>query len=552
MHEESLMAGEGGGGSGGGGDGTGGGDGGAGPDAGAILAYLNYHNWFSKDGDYTGNAGYYGDNIGPVGSTVPDPADTRSEALLRDLMESQLRVPSALQRPGNRTASSGVSGSGGRTDMAASSLRAFVDADVDVYSGLPLSMEHPDPFTDWPVADPFADVYRPPRIRSQAVPFSALRQTSLLRSPYLLADNDVIAPRSSQTPPLPDVKRDFNHSLTGIDPGGRPSPVPTPPADWQEEIRRLAGEQRNGPALVYIDGQLRSLPSYTTKEVVIRANEQDQVAPALPVPPQPPPPVPDHRFGLYVFKQAAEQATEQSTRAFKEGRYFEALVGLGVNAFVDSVAQLENLMPYNAPDHFLAAGQYAQRWIWYDMRGHSGRGLLELAKGQDQAGAALSGVELALGASKSLGSLELRLDSPTTGTDRGTKYFLENGIFRAQNSTNNAYSYNTRTNARVVAKTLREIDASKPGAAIYVGSGGHGEPTGGSFVTNPRLRDPSFYAEDQVTVKSLQEIGIGRVLDLSNPAEAQIFKNAEQMALEPGQDAVFTVRAWCFSSRSCF
>ncbi|MBC7705498.1 MAG: hypothetical protein H7274_16325 [Rhodoferax sp.] len=546
------MAGEDGGGSGGGGGGTGGGDGGAGPDTGSILEYLNYHNWFSKDGDYTGNAGYYGDNIGPVGSTVPGPADTRSEALLRDLMESPLRVPSALQRPANRTASSGVSESDGRTDMAASSLRAFVDADVDVYSGLPLSMEHPDPFTDWPVADPFAGIYRPPRIRSQAVPFSALRQTSLLRSPYLLADNDVVTPRSSQTPPLPDVKRDFNYSRTGIDPGGRPSPVPTQLADWQDEIRRLAGEQRNGSALVYIDGQLRSLPSYTTKEVVIRANEQDQVAPALPVPPQQPPPVPDHRFGMYVFKQAAEQATEQYTRAFKEGRYFEALVGLGVNAFVGSVAQLENLMPYNAPDHFLAAGQYAQRWIWYDMRGHSGRGLLELAKGQDEAGAALSGVELALGASKSLGSLELRLDSPTMETDRGTKYFLENGILRAQNNTNNAYSYDTRTNADVVAKILREIDASKPGAAIYVGSGGHGGPTGVSFVTNPRLRDLSFYAEDQVTVKSLQEIGIGRVLDLSNPAEVQIFKNAEQMALEPGQDAVFTLRAWCFSSRSCF
>ncbi|HJV02573.1 MAG TPA: hypothetical protein VJ752_18710 [Burkholderiaceae bacterium] len=547
------MAGEGGGGSGGGGGGgTGGGDGGAGPDASAILAYLNYHNWFSKDGDYTGNAGYYGDNIGPVGSTIPDPADTRSEASLRNLMASPLEVPSALQRPGNRTASSAASGSDGRADMAASSLRAFVDADVDVYSGLPLGMEHPNPFADWPVADPFADVYRPPRVRSEAAPFSALRQTSLLRSPYLLADNDVVTPRSSQTLPLPDVKRDFNRTLTGIDAGGRPAPVSTQPADWQDDIRRLAGEQRNGPALVYLDGQLRSLPSYTTKEIVIRANEQDQVAPALPVPPQQPPPVPDHRFGLYVFKQAAEQATEQSTRAFKEGRYFEALVGLGVNAFVGSVAQLENLMPYNAPDHFLAAGAFAQRWIWYDMRGHSGRGLLELAKGQDEAGAALSGVELALGAAKSLGSLELRLDSPTMESDRGTKYFLDNGIFRAQHNTNNAYSYNTRTNARVVARTLTEIDARKPGAAIYVGSGGHGEWDGRSFVTDPSLRVPRFYKEDQVTVKSLQEIGIGKVLDLSNPAEAQIFKNAEQMALEPGQDAIFTVRAWCFSSRSCF
>lgn len=499
------MAGEGEGGSGGGGGGGsgGGGGGGAGPDAGAIIDYLNHQNWFGKDGDYTGNAGYYGDNIGPVGSKQPEQEEPRSESLLK-----------ALMAPG---------GSEARPSMPASGLFNFVGADVDLYAGLPLCAEHPDPYTGWPAADPFTDVDPPPRIYNSA-PFSAFRQTSLLSSPFLLADNSAIAPVGNGTPPS---------------------------ADWQEDLKRLA-DQRNAPVLAYIDGQFRSLPSYTTKELVIRANEQDQMAPAVPVPPQQPPPAPDHRYGLYIFKQAAEQASQQSTRSFKEGRYFEGLVGLGVRAFVGAVADLENLMPYNAPDHFLSAGQYAQRWIWYDMRGHAGLGLLELAKGQDEAGAALGGVELALGAAKSLAPSGLRLDPAFTPTDRTTKLFVDNGIVRAQKNTGNAYSYNTPTNARVVAKTLREIDASKPGAAIYVGSGGHGEPTGVSFVTDKSLLEPRFYAQDQVTVKSLQEIGIGKVLDLSNPAEAQIFKNAEQMALEPGQDAVFTVRAWCFSSRSCF
>jgi hypothetical protein len=536
------MAGEGTGGSGGdGGGGSGGGDGGTGPDASAIFDYLNHQNWFSKDGDYTGNAGYYGDNIGPVGSKQPEQAEPPAQALPKTLM--------APPRPGRHNVSVWDSASAGGPLMPIGSLHAFAGADVDVYSGLPLDMAQPDPFSGWPAADHFAAAARPPRMHSTA-PFTALRSASLLSSPYLLADNSGIVPATNRGAPVPDAKRDFNNSLAASHPGDTASQGATPSADWQDDLKRLAGEQHNGPVLAYINGQFHTIPHYTTTELVVSARDPEQAV--LPVPPQQPPPVPDHRYGLYIFKQAAEQASEQSARAFKEGRYFEALVGMGVNALVGSVADLENLMPYNAPDHFLAAGRYAQRWIWYDMRGHSGRGLLELAKGHEQAGAALGGVELALGAAKTLVPSELRLKPALMPDDRGTKIFVERGIVRVQQNTGNAYSYDTKTNVRVVAQTLKEIDASKPGAAIYVGSGGHGTSGGQSFVTEKRLLEPRFYAEDAATVKSLQEIGIGRVLDLSNPVDVQIFKNAERMALEPGQDAVFTIRAWCFSSRTSF
>ena len=94
------MAGEGEGEGEGEGSGGGGSGGPGGSDIGAILAYLNRLN-FGTDGDYTGNAGYGGDNIGPVGSKEPEKDEDRSTALIDALMMPPGKIPGEPQRPGH-------------------------------------------------------------------------------------------------------------------------------------------------------------------------------------------------------------------------------------------------------------------------------------------------------------------------------------------------------------------------------------------------------------------------------------------------------------------
>lgn len=117
-------------------------------------------------------------------------------------------------------------------------------------------------------------------------------------------------------------------------------------------------------------------------------------------------------------------------------------------------------------------------------------------------------------------------------------------------STSNAYSFSTEVEAASVRELLLDIDAKYPGAAVYVGSGGHGNRFGSFFARHTSLIDRSFIAEDIESIRALREIGIGEVLDLSKPAQLGLFRNAEQMAKTAGQDHIFTIRAWCFSSRS--
>jgi hypothetical protein len=204
-----MCPGEGSGGGSGGGGGGGPGDSGGG-DIGAILAYLNHWS-FGTDGDYTGNAGYGGDNIGPVGSKEPEKDEDRSTALIDALMVPPGKIPGGPQRPGNRNDRSREIEPYGGGEMPTGSLFAFAGADVDVYSGVPLGIENPDPFTGLPASDPFADAEWPTRA-PRAARFATLRQPSLLSSPYLLADNDVIACDPYRTSCLPNVKSDFNQS----------------------------------------------------------------------------------------------------------------------------------------------------------------------------------------------------------------------------------------------------------------------------------------------------------------------------------------------------
>lgn len=116
--------------------------------------------------------------------------------------------------------------------------------------------------------------------------------------------------------------------------------------------------------------------------------------------------------------------------------------------------------------------------------------------------------------------------------------------------TENAYSFNTPVDELAVRKLLQEIETKYPGAAAYVGSGGHGGEFGSYFAHDLSMVESEFLMQDVASVQSLEQIGIGRVLDLAEPADLAIFQNAERMALQPGQTDVFTIRAWCFSQRS--
>ncbi|RZF24565.1 hypothetical protein EVC45_38185 [Paraburkholderia sp. UYCP14C] len=142
----------------------------------AIIWYLN-HRSFGADGDFTGNAGFGGDNIGPPGSNDP-PKDEASPGQI-----AQLAPESGDRRDGG----SWPDPYGG-TDARTGSLFAFVGMDVDVYSGLPLGTENLDPWTGQPAFHPSGEGDGPARALS-ATPFAPRRRSGLLSSRYLLADN---------------------------------------------------------------------------------------------------------------------------------------------------------------------------------------------------------------------------------------------------------------------------------------------------------------------------------------------------------------------------
>jgi RHS repeat-associated protein len=118
--------------------------------------------------------------------------------------------------------------------------------------------------------------------------------------------------------------------------------------------------------------------------------------------------------------------------------------------------------------------------------------------------------------------------------------------------TEKAFSFNTVTDAEAVRKIMQEIESKYPGAAVYIGSGGHGNRFGSFFAKHPAFVEHSFFLEDVESIRALRELGVGKVLDLSKPGQLNLFRNAEKMARTAGQDHVFTIRAWCFSSRSTF
>ncbi|HET8522003.1 MAG TPA: hypothetical protein VFL82_02145 [Thermomicrobiales bacterium] len=185
----------------GGGDGGDSGFGGPGGDIGAILAYLNHWS-FGTDGDYTGNGGYGGDNIGPVGSEEPPKVDDGAVVLL-DAMTEVANPTSG--RPSRRAGEeerwreiepySGAQASQG-------SLFAFVGQEVNPYSGVSLGGGLPDPFAVPP----------PPARAASAVAFAAIRRNNLLSSPNLIASNGPIACDPGEASCVPEMRSDANQS----------------------------------------------------------------------------------------------------------------------------------------------------------------------------------------------------------------------------------------------------------------------------------------------------------------------------------------------------
>ncbi len=128
---------------------------------------------------------------------------------------------------------------------------------------------------------------------------------------------------------------------------------------------------------------------YWVKETVIYKEEVDFYAGQGTAPA-----VPDHQFGYYPIAQKRDRVARHGTEEFRAGRYISGLIDYVQEVILSNAAQLENIMPYNAPDHFLAAGQYAKRWTWYSMRRQPYKGLYELGKGHLEAGDAVVGVEI--------------------------------------------------------------------------------------------------------------------------------------------------------------
>lgn len=180
-----------------------------GGDISAILAYLN-HQGFGADGDYTGNAGFGGDNTGPIGSDVPASSQHAPAALVDPLLSTPPRSVRGGSHSRNRQGHRSWA-MDSYLDMGGRGLAAFVGQDVDAFSGRPFGVDDPDPFSGFPAADPFVDDW-PARASSVTAPFAVLRRTNLLASPDLLAENGVTGCDPNRTSCLPELKSDANHS----------------------------------------------------------------------------------------------------------------------------------------------------------------------------------------------------------------------------------------------------------------------------------------------------------------------------------------------------
>lgn len=156
-----------------------------------------------------------------------------------------------------------------------------------------------------------------------------------------------------------------------------PNCAPDPYAGGSVPTASISGPGKIKP-------QSASAPTPASPAPAARAKKPPAKAVA-PVLEQLPPPEPDHRFGYYPITDAAAYLEREAAEDMKKGNYVRGIAKSLLQSKVSDATIIDELQPYNIPDHFLAAGQYAKRWIWYSQRGQSGRGLLELGKGHLQA-----------------------------------------------------------------------------------------------------------------------------------------------------------------------
>ena len=190
--------------------GGGGGGGGGGGDIGAINAYLSYTS-YGSDGDYTGNSGYGGDNVGPVGFKEPERDQSGSVGLLAAIMEQTDQSAGSRHRPHARNDGRRNPDPYEGARLPAATLLPFTGIDIDAYSGLPLDSENPDPFTGLPASDPFSDAG--PSLHAWSRPYlDVLRPPSMSSSPYLLAENNVQVCGLERVSCMPPSVSDANYS----------------------------------------------------------------------------------------------------------------------------------------------------------------------------------------------------------------------------------------------------------------------------------------------------------------------------------------------------
>jgi RHS repeat-associated protein len=119
------------------------------------------------------------------------------------------------------------------------------------------------------------------------------------------------------------------------------------------------------------------------KETVIDASEVDFYSSR-----DKPPSEPDHRFGYYPIRKIDERLGKRFGSAWL---YLKTSMPA-----IQVLANADEFNPYNIPDHFLSAGRYARRWIWFDRRGQTAAGLMELLNGHGEAVALVGAAELGL------------------------------------------------------------------------------------------------------------------------------------------------------------
>ncbi|MBW4027844.1 MAG: hypothetical protein HIU93_10615 [Acidobacteria bacterium] len=105
-----------------------------------------------------------------------------------------------------------------------------------------------------------------------------------------------------------------------------------------------------------------------------------------------PPPEPDHQHGFYPLKDADRRLTLEYGSNWETLKSALSHVGQ-LKDLATALDIVEDLDPYNIPDHFLAAGAYAKRWVWFSQRGQTGRGLVELLRGHLEASSAVGSAE---------------------------------------------------------------------------------------------------------------------------------------------------------------